>query len=595
MTILLTRNPEMPLTSRLILTATVTTLLLCSLLSGKTVSAQQADLILHGGKVVTVDAEFSIAEAIAVRGDRIVAVGADADVLALAGEKTTKVDLDGRTVLPGLIDSHVHATGASMYEFDHPVPDMETIADVLAYVQARAAVLDEGEWIKISQVFVTRLRDQRFPTRYELDQVAPKHPVLFRTGPDAAVNSLALELSGIDKDFEITDGKPGYIERDPETGEPNGILRSCTRLVKTTGSSRRATQEDRLDRLEALFADYNRVGLTSVCDRGGSDGSIALYQRLKEEDRLTCRVFVSYSVGAQSDLEQIEKRIQKAASSPHHAYDNMLWLRGIKIFLDGGMLTGSAYMRQPWGVSQIYSISDPEYRGLIYVPEEKLYRIAKFALENDLQITAHSVGDGAVHALIKAYERIHKDDFSVKGMRPCITHCNFMSAEAIERMQRLDIVADLQPAWLWLDGKTLLRQFGDERLTYFQPYRSLFEAGVTIGGGSDHMQKIGGRRAVNPYNPFLGMWITLARSPRWMEGALHLEQSLSREQAIRLYTINNAYLTFEEKEKGSLEVGKLADLIVLDQDILTVPVDEVKDITVRQTYLGGRLVHSTAE
>jgi predicted amidohydrolase YtcJ len=157
-------------------------------------------------------------------------------------------------------------------------------------------------------------------------------------------------------------------------------------------------------------------------------------------------------------------------------------------------------------------------------------------------------------------------------------------------MEKLGIVADLQPAWLWLDGKTLLTQFGNDRLEYFQPYKSLFEHRVVIGGGSDHMQKIGSRRSVNPYNPFLGMWITLARLPRRADQPLHPEQRLTREQAIRLYTINNAFLMFAEKEKGSLEKGKLADFVVLKNDILTCPEEAVKDIEVSETYLGGRRI-----
>jgi len=161
----------------------------------------------------------------------------------------------------------------------------------------------------------------------------------------------------------------------------------------------------------------------------------------------------------------------------------------------------------------------------------------------------------------------------------------------IQKMKELGIVVDLQPDWLWLDGATLRKQFGDERMTYFQPYKSLFESGVAVGGGSDHMQKIGSLRSINPYNPFLGMWITLARQPRWTDRPLHPEQRISREQAIRLYTINNAYLTFEENEKGSLEKGKLADFVVLDKDILSCPVDEVRNIQVEETYLGGKIVY----
>jgi hypothetical protein len=281
----------------------------------------------------------------------------------------------------------------------------------------------------------------------------------------------------------------------------------------------------------------------------------------------------------------------KAANHPRHAYSNFLWLRGVKIFLDGGMLTGSAYMREPWGVSEIYSITDPQYRGLLYVEASKLYQMAKLALKNDLQFTAHSVGDGAILSLIDAYERIAKDDFPVNDKRPCITHCNFMSAEAIERMSRLGIVADLQPAWLVLDGKTLLKQFGEERTKYFQPYRSLFDNRVVIGGGSDHMQKIGSLRSVNPYNPFLGMWATVVRMPRGMDKSFHPEQIISRYEAIRLYTINNAYLTFEEKEKGSIETGKLADFIIVDRDLLSCPAQDIADTQVLETYVGGKRVY----
>ena len=554
--------------------------------------ASPVDTIYFNGRIVTVNQNSEVAQAFAVHKDRIVAVGDNASLRKLASSNTVFEDLQGRMVLPGLIDSHVHAPDAALYEWDHPIPEMETIDDVLAYIRTRAKELEPGKWISVSQVFVTRLKDQRFPTRYELDKVAPEHPVFFRTGPDGALNSLALELSGIGKDFAITDGEPGYIERDPQTNEPNGILRSCTRLVKWTDPKTKPSDQERSARLELLLRDYNSVGLTSICDRLATDDAIRLYESLLERDALTCRVFLSYSVNAQASMEEIEKTIHKAAEHPRHAYDNRIWLRGVKIFLDGGMLTGSAYMREPWGLSTIYSITDPQYRGLLYVEPSKLYQMAKLALENDLQFTAHSVGDGAVHALIDAYERISNKDFQVRDKRPCITHCNFMSAEAIERMSKVGIVADLQPAWLLLDGKTLLKQFGQERTAYFQPYRSLASAGVVVGGGSDHMQKIGSLRSVNPYNPFLGMSIAVERMPRGMDRALHPEQSITRQEAIRLYTWNNAYLTFEEKQKGSIEKGKLADFIIIDRDILECPVDQIASTKVVETYVGGKRVYA---
>jgi predicted amidohydrolase YtcJ len=519
-----------------------------------------------------------------------VAVGSDDEVLKVAGPATQRLNLGGKTVLPGLIDSHSHPLDGAMFEFDHEVPNMETIADVLAYVKARAAVLPEGEWIGLSQVFITRLREQRFPTRAELDAAAPKHPVAFRTGPDASVNSLALKLSGIGRDFKVIDGKPGVVELDPRTGEPTGILRSCTRYLKQSGGGKQPTDADRYARLKALLAAYNEVGITSVTDREAGDAETATYQRLKEKGELTCRIFLTRYVDGQAPIEKVEAAILAAARHPLHAYDHLLWLRGIKIYLDGGMLTGSAYMLKPWGVSAIYGITDPAYCGMLFVPPDRLHQIARIALANDLQLTAHCVGDGAVTALVEAYAKVNQE-FPVRDKRPCLSHANFMTPEAIARMKEIGVVADLQPAWLWLDGATLRKHFGDERLAFFQPYKALFEAGVVVGGGSDHMQKLGRRRSNNTYDPFLGIWTALVRQPRWTDQPLHPEQRISREQAIRLYTINNAFLTFEEKQKGSLEPGKLADFIVLKTDILTCPLDAVKDIEVESTWLGGRRVH----
>ncbi len=546
--------------------------------------------VFHHGKIATVDAQFRVVEAMAIRDGRILATGTNADMLELAAPGTEQLDLGGKTVLPGLIDSHVHAPAASMYEFEQPVPDMQSVEDVLAYVRARASRTEPGQWIALSQVFITRLREQRYPTRLELDQAAPRHPVVFRTGPDASLNSAALRLSGIDATFRVPDGEPCRVERDA-VGQPTGILRNCPRHIRSQSTGRSPTTADRLDRLRQLLADYNSVGITSIVDGNADQSGVELYRTLLGKQQLTTRTFLAYGVDGQAPLDRAEAEIREAAAHPLHTHDDMLWLRGIKVFLDGGMLTGSAYMRQPWGISTIYSIDDPAYRGVRFIEPEKLYRMAKLALASDLQFTAHAQGDAAVETMVDTYERINREDFPVRDRRPSITHASFMSRDTIDKMQTLGVVANLQPAWLYLDGSTLGRHFGLERLTYFHPYRTLSERGVTVGGGSDHMQKIGSLRSINPYNPFLGMWTTIARQPRGADAPLHPEQTLTREQAIRLYTINNAFLTFEEAHKGSLEPGKLADFVVLDRDILTCPVGQVKDIQVEATYLGGARVY----
>jgi len=567
----------------------MTRIVLFAFLAMSTGAAQPSDLIFYGGKIVTVDPSFHIVDSLAISGDRIAALGSREDVAKFAGPGTRRIDLKGKMVLPGLIDSHSHASSASMYEFDHPVPEMETIDSVLRYIRSRATVSRPGDWIVVSQVFITRLREQRFPTRAELDAAAPRNPVYFGTGPDASVNSLALKLSGIDKNYKIVDGQPGRIERNAD-GEPTGILRSCSRLVNIHSSGRRPTEGDRLERLKMMMADYNSVGLTSLSERDLNDDGIELYRKLRDSKQLTCRVFVMHQLDAQIPLEQAEERIAAIARSPLHRYDNMLWVKGIKNYMDGGMLTGSAYMLKPWGLSALYSITDPNYRGMRYIDAPKVYQLAKFTLTHGLQYTAHSQGDGAVQAMIDAYAEVN-NEFKVRDSRPCITHASFIPPGGIEKIKALGIVLDMQPDWLWLDGATLEKQFGSQRLALFHPYKSLFDNGIVVGGGSDHMQKIGSLRSINPYNPFLGMWITLTRQPRSMDHPLHPEQTITREQAIRLYTINNAFLTFEEKEKGSLEPGKLADLVVLDRDIVTCPLDDVRKVQVEQTWLGGKLVY----
>lgn len=557
-------------------------------------AAEPADFILRNAKIATVDADFSFAQAIAVRGDKVLAVGSDADIAKLAGPNTRVVDAKGRLVIPGLMDSHTHPSGASMTEFDHEMPEMESIADVLAYIRSRAAVAPEGQWITTSQIFITRLKEQRYPTRAELDSVAPRHPVAFQTGPDASVNSLALQLNKIDRNFQIPAGRPGKIEKDAN-GEPTGILRTAGNYFKAGNTGARSpTEANRTARLVALFQDYNSVGITAIADRNASLGAIEGYAKLRDAGRLTVRVSASQGVGSLGELAKIQDNVRAVARHRLHTErDDWVRIIGIKMFLDGGMLTGSAYLREPWGVSEIYSISDPQYRGVLFIPKDRLKSMVRTAVENGLQFTAHSVGDGAVHTLMEVYDELAKEGLPIRQTRACITHSNFMSKESVEAAARLGVVLDIQPAWLYLDTRTLVQQFGYDRLRWFQPLRSIFAAGGVVGGGSDHMQKIGSFRSVNPYNPFLGMATAITRRAKWHDGQLHPEEALTREQALRFYTINNAKLLFAEDRTGSLETGKLADLVLLDTDLLTCPEDKIRDTKALLTMVGGKIVWET--
>jgi predicted amidohydrolase YtcJ len=229
---------------------------------------------------------------------------------------------------------------------------------------------------------------------------------------------------------------------------------------------------------------------------------------------------------------------------------------------------------------------------VLLIPPKRLLPIARAAAEAGLQFTAHSVGDGAVRTLLDTYQQLDRElpPGTLRATRPCITHCNFVDPADIKRFAQLGVLADVQPVWLYLDARTLSAQFGYDRLSRFQPLHDLFAAGATLGGGSDHMQKIGARRAINAYDPFLGIATAVTRTARWYDRPLHPEEALSREEAIRLYTINNAYLLFKETQVGSLEPGKFADFIVIDTDVLTCPPERIEQTKVLDTYLAGKRV-----
>ena len=561
--------------------------LLLTLLASVSLHAAPA-LILHHGKVITVDKNFRVAEAIAIDADgRIAAVGSNDDILALKSDATQQVDLGGKTVLPGLMDSHVHP-GAAMTEFDHEIPTMETIADVLAYVSGRVKVSQPGELISVRQIFITRLEEKRYPTRAELDRIAPNNPVVFSTGPDAMLNSLALKLGGYSRDYKVPSGSAGKMEVDAN-GEPTGLLRSLSHNVKAPTSSKSPTAEDTYRRTVELFHDYNAVGLTTVADRDSSLRQCELYQKMLTQGDLTVRMRPSPGIPSMSLWPACEKAIDEVIQHPLTKDDPMLQIIGTKVYLDGGMLTGSSWMIEPWGVSEAYGITDPQYRGVQKIPAERLKQLVEKVTAAGLQFTAHSVGDAAVQLLIDTYEDVNQRH-SVRAARSSVTHCNFMHPDSIAKAAKLGVCIDLQPIWLHMDGRTLTGHFGEERMSRFQPLRACFDQKVIVGGGSDHMQKIGSFRSINPYNPWLGMWTSITRKARKLDKPVHIENALTREEALRLYTTNNAFLLKSEKNTGSLEPGKLADIILIDRDPLTCPIDDLVQTQVLTTWLGGKVV-----
>ncbi len=564
-------------------------LLLTTLLAPLPVSLSAPPVtVFTNGRIVTVDDAFSITDAMAVEGSHMVALGEKAKELLKGHGTVVRVDLGGRMVLPGLMDSHAHPVGAATMEFDHLVPEIEDIPQLLDYIASRARALPEGSLIGIRQVFITRLKEQRYPTRAELDRVAPEHPVHFSTGPDSMLNSLALQLAGIDRTFKVPANSTGVVVFDAR-GEPTGLMHAFNPTINAQSVTRKPDAAQTQELTKQLFADYNSVGFTAIADRGASKGNIDVYQALREADALTVRLRLSHTFEAGSVWRTTELQLDEILQHPLRKADPMLQIIGTKIWLDGGMLTGSALMLEPWGVSSIYGITDREYRGVQRTPSEHLAKMVRKVAGAGLQFTAHSVGDGAVKLLLDVYEGVSKET-PLRESRPCITHGNFITPESIAQAARLGVCIDLQPIWFHLDGATLLKQFGHERMKRFQPLRALFDAKVIVGGGSDHMQKIGSLRSINPYNPWLGMWIAVARKCRFRDAPLHPEGGITREEAIRMFTSNNAKLLFLDKEAGSLEVGKRADFIIVDRDVLNCPIDDLKDTQVRETWLDGKAI-----
>ncbi len=552
--------------------------------------AEPADLILHHAKLLTVDAKFTVAEAIAIKGDRILVIGEDADVLRHAGPKTKVIDAQGHTIMPGLYDSHTHPVGAATSELAEPLPDLPDLAAVFAHIRKKAAATPEGEWIVLRYVFPTRLKEARFPTRAELDQAAPKHPVLYHAGPAGIVNSKALEVSKVTRD---TPSPPnGSVVKDPKTGEPTGMLRNAYGVLRGVPGEKQSNAS-RTEAVKWLFRLYNARGLTSVADRNASRSNLDLYLAMEKAGELTVRINVARSVSAAETREQVARNLDALPGKDGlggPTGKGGIWVRigPIKFFLDGGMLNGSAYMRQPWPKGDTYQIVEDDYRGLLFTPPEQAKMLVEEAVKRGWSVTAHCAGEGAMDVLLDAYEFADRMQ-PIKERRLCITHANFPSQYNLERCQRLGVLADVQPAWLYKDGDTLARVLGPERIRWFQPYKSWLKY-TTIGGGSDHMIRLDPLRSVNPWDPWLAMEVAITRK---LESGQVLvpEERLTREEALRLYTINNAYLNHEEKEKGSLEPGKLADLIVIDQDYLTCPEDSIAQTRVLTTIVGGKVVY----
>ena len=551
-----------------------------------------ADLIMINGKVVTVDQNFSIAEAVAISNDKIVEVGTNQKIKKLAGKETKIIDLKGKTVIPGIIEAHLHPEMAYLSEIDEEIPDVHNIAELLEWVKNQTQIKEKGEWIIFPKFFSSRLIELRSPNLTELDKIAPSHPVFLDGTYGGMINSAAMRISGITEKTI----NPGLL-RDEKTGKLTGLIRGAAFRLLKLPAKKQLSYEEKLVALEDMLKRYNRYGITSLCAAYDDPEIVAMYKDLINKNKLTTRVLQNVMLRMNSGSLTKENVTARLKTLDYKTGDGDEWYRigPLKVLLDGGILTGTAFMREPWGdkAQVIFGIKDPNYRGISNYSREDLLAIVGAANELDWSFTAHSTGGGGVDLLLDVYEEINSSK-SIKEKRFSIIHGNFFTKNAIMKMKELGVYANSQSAWFYKDADAMLQILGEERIKTFHPYRSLLDAGVIVNGGSDHMVKWDANTSINPYNPFLGMWSMITRTTE--RGTVIVpSEAITREEALKIYTINNAYASFEESIKGSLEPGKLADLVILTNDLLTCPISEFKNIEAEVTILGGKIIYSSGK
>jgi len=543
------------------------------------------DTVYYNGKVATL-ASPSTVQAFLVRDGRFLKTGSSEALLKEAGPTARRIDLKGRTVVPGLNDSHTHPIGAALAELDGEVPVMKSIPDVQAYVKKLAQSQPQGRLIFVPKVYSTRMRERRYPDRYELDAVSGDREAMADNGYASVLNSKLLIRLGITR--KTPQPANGKIIKD-EKGEPTGLILGAQQLLGSLRADRAFSHEERVRALKTMQAAYNKAGITSTSDRGQRADGFRVYQDLHRRGELTVRSSVTYRIAASGKPADIVREME---SIPFTTGFGDEWFRvgPIKTVVDGGILIGTAYLREPYGMNtHVYGYVDPDYRGVVNVPRENLITMARTANRLGWQMTSHTTGGGAIDLLLDAYEEVNKEQ-SIRDRRFLVTHGNFPNADAIARAQRLGVLFDVQPQWHHFDGPALGPVFGAERTKWWLPLRAMFDAGVLAAGGSDHMIKYDSRASINAYHPFYAMWMTITR--KMADGAiLGPEQRITREEALRMWTTHGAYLTFEEKQKGTIEAGKFADFAVLNQDFFTVPEDDIRSIEPVLTVVGGRVVH----
>jgi predicted amidohydrolase YtcJ len=568
------------------------------MLSAATALTGQApvDLIVVNAKVLTVDRTNTQAEAVAVRGNTFAAVGTTAAIRTMAGPNTRVIDAGGRTVVPGFIESHVHATGVARDEVSQPFVQLSSIQEIKDWVRARAKEAGRSGWVQLPRVDVTRIKEGRLPSKADLDEAAPDNPAVYTwqyaNRNIQILNDAAIKAATISK---ATVAPKGCTLHFTPTGEFTGKMENCQSLLKLPEP--KVTESQYLDSLAALMKRYNEVGITSIGERASNPEGFRDYQQLKAQGRLPLRVRVTMRIGTGDNSEAAIERIITGLGVKYDQGDDWVRVGPLKILIDGGALYGTALMREPYPATsyELYGITDPKYSGELGrgqgLTAEGVKNYVRVGNRLGWQMSSHVTGNRGVDIVLDAIEAANKEK-SMLDKRYNIIHAYFASADTAKRAVSLGAVIDTQPMWFYKDGDALLKALGPKYMNTFIGVKTWKDNGVIVALNADHMEGFDPVRALNPYHPMLAMQAAITRKTQGGQ-VIGPAERISRLDALRMTTINAAYIGFEEQKKGSIEVGKLADLAILTADFLTVPEDQIMNIKSYMTIVDGKVVYET--
>jgi predicted amidohydrolase YtcJ len=558
--------------------ATPLVLLAAGLCLASPAYAQQPDsrspeLVLINGKVLTMDGQSSVVEALAVLDGKILATGSNASIKSIITPRTRVLDVAGKTVVPGLIETHAHFKAAGLSEYVVIMNRAKTVIEALDAIKAFAAKKKPGEWIVGSGWHPpSQLAEKRYLTKQEIDGVVPNNPVYLRTvGHFSMANGLALQKAGVDKNTPDPSG--GSFEKDA-SGELTGLLVE-TAIDRVEKAVPPWSEEDEVRQFKIAEGVLNSFGITSVVEGATEARDIRTLQKIAVSGEGTLRAGLMFRPEPPADMAAWEAVMSGNGASSGFG-DDWLKFAGIKIFYDGGMTLKTALTRD------VYPDSHDDYHGIAQQTPERLKQLVSICNRYNWRVGVHVVGDLGIDHVLDAFEAADREK-SIRDRRFILIHASLIRPEQMERAHRLGARVDFQNVFMWDKAATVERFLGRATADRAVPTKTLIERmGInSLGAGTDF--------PVNPINPLLNMYIMVTRKDP--NGNVYgASEAISREQALRLYTSAAARYTFEEERKGTLEPGKLADLVVLSADYVAVPEDQIKDIKADVTIDGGKIV-----